>query len=448
MNSLIHYRLVKFICIFSMLLVPQIALSGKTEIRGGRGGQPFTIACPQGEKIGGFQIRMGKKLDGLGIACIPSTASLNGNPIIDGFTGNQGGNDFRYNIGQSRFVKSITFTACKYKKRTVVRSLRVNYFVLGGGRNAKGSSKTYGTRCDSTRSPVVTLSAPLGQHIYGIIGKSGSSIDSLGAVFRPLPVMGRQTTVPLSGIIRTVNTALFDNSRFKFDNFGAYGRNGGYIADGSYLNIVGLPVPINIPEYSKRRNNGHYRVEYYLDDIKSSEIYLSRGIKHPSHLKLTVEMETKGRELKGFCRKKVRKKYYLCANNGDVIPDGEIESPRVTMQMLPEVFNGRCDGNPINSVSLISTASNFYGRVKIPGNWKRVPDIIEKKFKRGIEDKILNKLLKVLAHKAEKALNRGMNREQVQCAIATPLRSFINNTVGELRISSVGIRDNNLVIGY
>lgn len=448
MKTLSHSRLRQLLCIFSMLSVSQSALSGSTDIRGGRGGQPFTIACEAGEKIGGFQVRMGKILDGLGIACIPSAASLNGNPIIDGFAGRQGGNDFRYNLGRSRFVKSISFTACKYKKRTVVRSFKVRYLVVGGGRNANGVSETYGTHCDSTRGPVVTHTAPQGQHIYGIIGKSGSAIDSLGAVFRPLPVMGRQATVPLSGIIRVANELVFDRSKIKIDNLGTYGKNGGYIDDGSYLDIVGLPVPIVVPAYSKRRNKGVYRVEYYLDNINSSSILLRRGSQHPSHLKLLVEIESDGRELKGFCRKKVGKKYSLCADNGDVMPDGQLESPRLVMQMLPEVFNGRCNGNSVNSISLTSTASDFYGRIKMAGNWKRVPNFLEKKVKRGIEDRLLNKLLKVMADKSEKALNRRLNSTDVQCTIATPIRDYIVDNVGDIRINAVGIRGNDLVIGY
>ncbi len=449
MKTLQQHKLLKqLICVFSMLTVSQSALSGSSEIRGGRGGSPFTIACESGEKIGGFQIRMGKVLDGLGIACIPNAASLNSNPIIDGFTGKQGGNDFRYNVGQSRFVKSISFTACKYKKRTLVRSFKVRYFVAGGGPNARGASRTYGTPCDSTRGRLITHTAPPGQHIYGITGKSGSAIDSLGVIYRPLPVIGRQTTVPLAGIIQTANRLIFDHSEIKIDNFGAYGKNGGYIDDGSYLNIAGLPINMEIPAYSHRRKKGVYRVEYYVNDFKSSDIVLRRGTKHNSHLKLSVEMESKGRELKGFCRKKIGKKYSLCADNGDVMPDGELESPRLEMQMVPEVFNGQCNGRAVNSISLTSTASNFYGRIKIPGNWKRVPDIVEKRFKRGIEDQILNKVLKVMTHKSEKALNRGLNSRGVQCAIAQPIRDYIIDNIGDVRINSVGIRGNNLVVGY
>ena len=447
----IHQRsevTLKLVSCFILLSMSQTAFSGATDIRGGSGGKPFTIACPYGEKIGGFQIQMGKRLDGLGIACIPSTASLNSNPIIDGFTGKHKGTDFRYNVGQSRFVKSITFSACKYKKSTVVRSIRVRYFVVGGGRNAGGVSRIYGSRCDATSGPVITHSAPPGQHIYGIIGKSGNAIDALGVVYRPLPVMGRQQRIPLSGIMQIANNLIFKKSSFTLDNFGAYSRKGGFLENASKVDVAGYVTTFSIPEYSKRRKRGVYRVEYYLNDFKSSDMYVSRGNKHPSHLKLTVNMETNGRELKGFCRKKVINKYHLCADNGDVLPDGEIESPRVIMQMVPEVFNGTCGGNSVNSISLTSTTADFYGRIKISGNWKRVPNIIEKKFKRVIEDGILNKILNVMAINAEKALNKRLNQASVQCLIAEPIRDYIINSIGDIRINAVGINGDDLVVGY
>ncbi len=441
-------KLVTWGACFAAILFSQAIQAGASEIRGGRGGSPFTMACEQGEKIGGFQIRMGKVLDGLGIACIPTRASLNGNPIIDGFTGNQGGNDYRYNVGRSRFVKSISFTACKYKGRTLVRSLRVTYFVPGNGANARGSSRVYGTHCGSSHGAVITHTAPFGQHIYGITGKSGSAVDSLGVVFRPLPVIGRQQRIPLAGLIQAVNRSVFNESRFVFDNLGSYGKNGGFLENASLIDVAGYVDTFSIPAYSHRRNKGLYRVEYYLNDLRSNEMFLSRGDQHPSHLKLTVNMETRGREIKGFCRKKVGKKYYLCANNGDVLPDAELESPRVIMQLVPEVFNGRCGNNNVNSIALTVTASDFYGRLKFAGDWNRVPDIIEKRFKRGIEDRHLNKLLQDMAIKAEKAANQALNSNQVQCALAAPIRDFIDQTLGGVRINAVGIQGNQLVIGF
>ena len=440
--------ILKSISCLIVLSMSQNVFSGATEIRGGRGGQPFTIACAVGDKIGGFQIQMGKRLDGLGIACIPSNASLNSNPIIDGFTGKRGGKDYRYNVGQSKFVKSITFSACKYKGRTVVRSIKFRYFVVGKGRNARGVSNNYGAPCDATQGKVITHSAPGGQHIYGIIGNSGDAIDSLGVLYRGLPVMGRQQRIPIAGVLKIANNEIFKKTEITLDNFGTYGKNGGYLKNGSTLDVDGFITAFSLPAVSKRRKNGIFRVEYYINDFKSSKIRLTQGNKHRSHLELTADMETNGREVKGFCRKKIGNRYRLCSDNGDVMPDGEIESPRVVMQIVPQVFNGECGDNIVNSIVLTSTASDFQGKVRIAGNWKRVPDGIEKKFKRVIEDEIVNKTLNVGLFNAEKDLNKRLNSSEVQCLIAAPIRNLITNTMGDIRINAVGIDGDNLVVGY
>ncbi|MFV0644117.1 MAG: jacalin-like lectin [Sphingomonadaceae bacterium] len=446
------FAILPALLITSIFLFSGPAHAGSSERFGGSGGSSFTIACPGIEKISGIRVQSGALIDGLSIACDPGTRTTSSFTGSDGSAGSSGGSREDYTLVRGRFLRHVTISWCEHRGRTSIRSIRFQYYIAG--QQTTNMSKVYGRQCNaSSGSGFQVLIAPPGQHIYGFYGKSGSRIDSIGIMYRPIPLTGgRNITIPAGTVMGPLNANIFSRLRVTLDSLGAYGRQGGYVPNNSTIRFNGPNGAVNqnfaaIPEMTYRRDNGRYRVDAYLNDFSTSRINL-RALQ--TAFQLDIDFETDGREIKGFCRvKKIDESYRLCAGEGDkLIPDAHIENPRAQLRMVPARFSGLCDNEMVNSIVLVPAGAQATGTLKIAGDRALIPDVLENWVKNTLLNRIFRQMIEDKGDYISRSMEAGFRESASGCAMATLFRDRFLAPLNIGQINAVGMRNGQIVVEF
>lgn len=417
---------------------------------GGDGGTAYTMACPDGEKISGIGVRAGHAVDAVGLACDRPNRAVNAYTGHHGRAGGQGGAGYQHILDQRWFLRGVRVSFCKHKGVEVVKSLRfLSYDPTRPG--AKKESQTYGPRCDSRHGPTEVFYAPQGHHIYGFYGRAGRLVDSFGVLTRPLPA-GVTPTRRIDGqrLAAGLNATVFRDASLRLDNLGSYGPGGGFREDGARVRIGPFVERFSIDPVSARRNRGLYRVDFYVNDLETEAVDLTVDRRVATDMfTLTLDFEQEGREVKGFCRRKrANGAYTVCPDGGDAwIPDANLVNPRVRVTVVPELFNGRCGGRQVNSITLTTTGAEFEGRVRLAGDIKGVPNVVEDWLRSRIDTLIEDKMVSAIRGRSQAAVQAALNGDAVQCRIATLIRDEVLDRMGVGQVRTVGMRDGDVLIG-
>ena len=203
--------------VFVLALAPPTRAT-TLEVKGGPGGRPYNLTCPQGQYLVGFHARAGGWVDAVGIICAPynaSTKRLDAMIHDSRMTGGSGGGpqEVYCPAGEPMMGIGLSFTRGDGLERQYVNTIDI--FCASSNVNAPA------TRCIASgegcgpipphRSGDIVqrvfdykydqLMCPPEERAIGIHGASGSAIDGMGLICGPLTpasVPARPSSTPFT----------------------------------------------------------------------------------------------------------------------------------------------------------------------------------------------------------------------------------------------------------
>lgn len=232
----------------------------------------------------------------------------------------------------------------------------------------------------------------------------------------------------------------FSDAVLYLDNYGPrrVERSGATWHDpkGSYLRLAGEKQVIDLPQVTKQLRRK--RLMYYVQDMKSNRIEVKAD---GNRLKLEIEFESNGHELKGHCvRKAVLKKRRWkrdCIIGGDGgAPDGDVNNAILTFGFALVPYNGSVSYK-VESVALSANISIGgvckLGRRILKGN-KDICDVMFHYKKR---------LNEAMVRQVKNQLGKSKYRKRV----ADRVRELFFDRIGsDVRVTGVRVANGKLLI--
>lgn len=228
----------------------------------------------------------------------------------------------------------------------------------------------------------------------------GATSATLGAILltslvpSPAAAISGQKTIPALRVAQILN-GTFTDAKIRLNNvdvngYGRYLKDDWYKPNDSYFQFMGRKQPIALQHWTGRREKGHMRWYYYINNVNTEAVTLRH---ENNRYVFRAFFESRDREIKGLCRWKKavgrnKGKYTQCKPSGNdrPAPDGDFNHGKVQIALKPVVRNG-------GIVLTVPQRSNVKigGDLQIQGilGWfNKIEDAIENHGKRKVGDAI------------------------------------------------------------
>ncbi len=198
-------------------------------------------------------------------------------------------------------------------------------------------------------------------------------------------------TIPKQQIVNAFNTVL-QSTEVHISNYGPKQGASSWLSQQSVIHPpYGNAVNFNIPEYETKLSKVR-KWKHYVNDMNSQNIEV---VAHGNGLKLTLDFESQGEEIKGKClRWKVIGKYWTeCSLKME--RDIHVDNARVVLLLTPVAYQGGIVYKPLGAGDV-----TFSANLNIPNAlcnaFPLICSAVENKIYSGLREAIQNRLRDIL----------------------------------------------------
>ena len=257
----------------------------------------------------------------------------------------------------------------------------------------------------------------------------------LGGLFIASPAHASTETVTVKipkAVVVSAFNQFIQGTEIHVNNYGpkkGSGKNLSWLSQQSAIHLpTGDELSFDIPEQVttlKKKSDGHViRIwRHYINDLNSSQINMTQ---HGDRLRLTIDFESQGEEIKGKCSKAKgakHKKWVGCIPT-NMERDGELNNARLTIDLKPAAYQGGIAYEPLSASDV-----DFQADLSFNSIWCNAP--ISGQICGMVEDQVYSTLRQRVRQAVRQVLN------QARGNVAGSVKSLIDEIQPNWQVTKV-----------